>query len=58
MLPGQLVATEAAQQLPKLLELSQQEVFTVVNCHPVCVTVNDEACTFFSLPANNQRRNS
>ena len=29
------VATEAAQQLPGLSELSQQEVFTIVNRHPV-----------------------
>ena len=36
ILPGQWAATVAAQQLPMLLELSQQEVFSDQNYHPVC----------------------
>ena len=35
ILPWQSVATVAAQQLPELSELNPQEVFSVVNCHPV-----------------------
>ena len=35
MLPGQQVATVAAHQLPELSELSQREVFTVLNGPPV-----------------------
>ena len=35
ILPGQKAATVAAHLLPKLSELSQQEVFSVQNGHPV-----------------------
>ena len=35
MLPGQKAATVAAHQLLELSELSQREVFTIQNCHPV-----------------------
>ena len=34
-LPGQQLATVAAQQLPELSELSQLEVVTEQRCHPV-----------------------
>ena len=35
MLPGYLVATVAAHQLPEVPELGQLEVFTIQDCHPV-----------------------
>ena len=35
VLLGQWAATEAAHQLPEVLELSQQEVFSDQNGHPV-----------------------
>ena len=37
ILPWQSVATVAAQELPELSKLNPQEVFSVVNCHPVCI---------------------
>ena len=37
ILPGQKVATVDTHQLLEVQELSQQEVFTIQNCHPVYV---------------------
>ena len=45
----QLVATVTAHQLPKLSELSQQEVFTDLMGHPVSVVAVSGKNKIFSL---------